>query len=208
MKSVVQRSYARAVSSTQSPLLVRYSLPYTSRDHGASVPCTALRSFSSPAPNSSSSSASSGDSDFTYPKAEDLFHRIIAHCPTKQDMALLADEVGAILGRTMRENEFYYRGFGIRGSKKSANAAAAAAAAPVAPAAPTQFDVRLVGYDASAKIKVIKEVRALLHLGLKEAKELVESAPKVIEKGLSMEKAQELQQAMVAAGAQMELVPH
>lgn len=68
------------------------------------------------------------------------------------------------------------------------------------------FDVKLVGFDAKAKIKVIKEVRAIGGLGLKEAKELVESAPKVIQKDLSQEKADELKAQLEAIGAQVEIV--
>eukprot|EP00535_Pseudo-nitzschia_heimii_P002151 CAMPEP_0197184218 /NCGR_PEP_ID=MMETSP1423-20130617/9495_1 /TAXON_ID=476441 /ORGANISM="Pseudo-nitzschia heimii, Strain UNC1101" /LENGTH=256 /DNA_ID=CAMNT_0042634989 /DNA_START=89 /DNA_END=856 /DNA_ORIENTATION=+ len=48
----------------------------------------------------------------------------------------------------------------------------------------TIFDLKLVGFDAKAKIKVIKEVRSIAGLGLKEAKELVEGAPKVVQKDL------------------------
>ncbi len=51
------------------------------------------------------------------------------------------------------------------------------------------FDVKLTSYDASKKIVLIKEVRALLNLGLKEAKELVESAPAVLKTGLKSEEA-------------------
>jgi large subunit ribosomal protein L7/L12 len=67
------------------------------------------------------------------------------------------------------------------------------------------FELKLVGFDAKAKIKVIKEVRAILGLGLKEAKELVESAPKVIQKDLKPEKAQELKEKLEAVGAQIEI---
>jgi large subunit ribosomal protein L7/L12 len=87
---------------------------------------------------------------------------------------------------------------------------AAAAATPAASEQveeeKTLFDVKLVGFDAKAKIKVIKEVRAIGGLGLKEAKELVESAPKVIQKDLSQEKADELKAQLEAIGAQVEIV--
>jgi ribosomal protein L7/L12 len=48
----------------------------------------------------------------------------------------------------------------------------------------TVFDLKLLGFDAKSKIKVIKEVRAIAGLGLKEAKELVEGAPTIIQKDL------------------------
>ncbi|CAJ1964000.1 unnamed protein product [Cylindrotheca closterium] len=84
----------------------------------------------------------------------------------------------------------------------------AAAAAPVEEVqeAKTIFDLKLVGFDAKAKIKVIKEVRSIAGLGLKEAKELVESAPKIIQKDLKAEKAEELKAALEAVGAQVEVV--
>lgn len=84
----------------------------------------------------------------------------------------------------------------------------AGAAAPVEEVqeAKTIFDLKLVSFDAKAKIKVIKEVRAIAGLGLKEAKELVESAPKIIQKDLKAEKAEELKAALEAAGAQVEVV--
>ena len=69
----------------------------------------------------------------------------------------------------------------------------------------TIFDLKLVGFDAKAKIKVIKEVRAIAGLGLKEAKELVESAPKVVQKDLKPEKAEELKAQLEAVGAQVEI---
>jgi large subunit ribosomal protein L7/L12 len=70
----------------------------------------------------------------------------------------------------------------------------------------TIFDLKLVSFDAKAKIKVIKEVRAIAGLGLKEAKELVESAPKVIQKELKQDKADELKAQLEAVGAVVEIV--
>jgi len=70
----------------------------------------------------------------------------------------------------------------------------------------TIFDLKLVGFDAKSKIKVIKEVRAIAGLGLKEAKELVEGAPKVVQKDLKQDKADELKAKLEAVGAQVEIV--
>ncbi|KAL0585693.1 hypothetical protein ABG067_004617 [Albugo candida] len=56
----------------------------------------------------------------------------------------------------------------------------------------TAFDVKLVSFDAKMKIKVIKEIRAITGLGLKEAKELVEGAPNVIKKDVKKDEAEEL----------------
>ena len=68
------------------------------------------------------------------------------------------------------------------------------------------FDLKLIGYDAKSKIKVIKEVRAITGLGLKEAKELVEGAPAVIKKDLKQEEAEEFQKKLQEVGATMEIV--
>jgi large subunit ribosomal protein L7/L12 len=71
----------------------------------------------------------------------------------------------------------------------------------------TAFDVKLVGFDAKAKIKIIKEVRTIIPtLGLKEAKELVEGAPKVIQKAINMELAQEIKAKLEELGAIIEIV--
>ncbi|OQR84106.1 50S ribosomal protein L7/L12 [Achlya hypogyna] len=58
--------------------------------------------------------------------------------------------------------------------------------------AKTSFDVKLVSFDAKNKIKVIKEIRAITGLGLKEAKELVENVPAVLKKDVKKEEADEL----------------
>ncbi|MBS1255355.1 MAG: 50S ribosomal protein L7/L12 [Deltaproteobacteria bacterium] len=97
--------------------------------------------------------------------------------------------------------------------KFGVSAAAAAVAAPAAAgsadgAAPaeekTEFDVILTSIG-EKKINVIKEVRSITGLGLKEAKEAVESAPKAIKEGVSKEEAEEVKQKLEEAGAGVEL---
>ena len=86
------------------------------------------------------------------------------------------------------------------------------AAAPVAVAAAgaaaveekTEFDVILVDGGAN-KINAIKEVRTITGLGLKEAKDLVEGAPKELKKGVSKEEAEKIKKQLEAAGAKVEL---
>ena len=68
----------------------------------------------------------------------------------------------------------------------------------------TEFDVVLASFGAN-KIAVIKEVRALTGLGLKDAKELVESAPKPLKEGVSKEEAEEVKKKLEEAGATIEL---
>jgi large subunit ribosomal protein L7/L12 len=90
----------------------------------------------------------------------------------------------------------------------SAAAAVAVAAAPAAGAAPaeekTEFTVVLTSFG-EKKIDVIKEVRALTALGLKEAKELVEGAPKPIKEGVSKDEAEKIKAQLEKAGAKVEL---
>ncbi|XP_020230788.1 uncharacterized protein LOC109811443 [Cajanus cajan] len=64
----------------------------------------------------------------------------------------------------------------------------------------TAFDVKLEKFDAAAKIKVIKEVRAFTTLGLKEAKDLVEKVPVVLKQGVTKEEANEMIEKIKAAG--------
>lgn len=92
------------------------------------------------------------------------------------------------------------------GVSAAAPVAVAAAAGVAAPAAEekTEFDVILVEGGAQ-KINVIKEVRALTGLGLKEAKDLVEGAPKPIKEGASKEEAEKIKSQLEAAGAKVEL---
>jgi len=80
-------------------------------------------------------------------------------------------------------------------------AVAAVAAAPVAAEA-TEFDVVLEAAGAE-KIKVIKELRTLTSLGLKEAKDLVDGAPKTVKEKVSKEEAEKVKQVLEAAGAKV-----
>jgi large subunit ribosomal protein L7/L12 len=81
-------------------------------------------------------------------------------------------------------------------------AAHGAAAAPVEEK--TEFTVVLTGAGAQ-KINVIKEVRAVTSLGLKEAKDLVEGAPKAVKEGVNKEEAEKIKKQLEAAGATVEL---
>lgn len=85
-------------------------------------------------------------------------------------------------------------------------AVAAGGAAPAAVAAEekTEFDVVLKSFGAK-KLDVIKVVRELTGLGLKEAKEMVEGAPKTMKEGASKEDAEAMKEKLVAAGAEVEI---
>ena len=93
--------------------------------------------------------------------------------------------------------------WGVTASAPVAVAAAGAAAAE-AGAEQTEFSVNLVS-SGSNKISVIKEIRAATNLGLKEAKDLVDAAPKLIKEGLSKEDAQKLKEGLEKAGATVEV---
>ena len=87
---------------------------------------------------------------------------------------------------------------------------AAAMAAPAAAAAPaveekTEFDVVLTGFDAAAKIKVIKVVREITGQGLAEAKATVEGTPSTLKEGISKADAEALKAQLEEAGAKVEL---
>ena len=87
---------------------------------------------------------------------------------------------------------------------------AAAMAAPAAAAAPaaeekTEFDVVLAGFDAAAKIKVIKVVREITGQGLAEAKATVEGAPKALKEAVSKDEAEALKKQLEEAGAKVEI---
>ncbi len=95
---------------------------------------------------------------------------------------------------------------GVSAAAPVAVAAAAPAAAAAAPAEEkTEFDVILAGFDAAKKIGVIKEVRGVTGLGLKEAKDLVEGAPKALKEGVAKEEAEKIKAALEAAGAKIEV---
>ncbi len=92
------------------------------------------------------------------------------------------------------------------GVSAAAPVAVAAAAGPGAEAAveKDEFDVVLISAG-DKKIQVIKEVRAITSLGLKEAKELVESAPKAIKEGIAKDEAEKIKEKIEGAGGQADI---
>jgi large subunit ribosomal protein L7/L12 len=85
-----------------------------------------------------------------------------------------------------------------------APAAASGASAAAAEEEQTEFNVVLTGFG-SNKIAVIKVVRAITNLGLKEAKELVEGVPSPVKEGVSKEEAEKIKQQLTEAGATVEI---
>ena len=93
--------------------------------------------------------------------------------------------------------------FGVTAA--AAVAAAPAAAAGAAPAEEKDDFTIMLTAAGDKKINVIKEVRAITALGLKEAKDLVEGAPKEVKSGVNKKEAEEIKQKLEAAGAKVEL---
>ena len=98
----------------------------------------------------------------------------------------------------------------VHALEEEVGVSAAAMAAPAAAAAPaaeekTEFDVILAGFDAAAKIKVIKAVREITGQGLAEAKATVEGAPKALKEAVSKDEAEELKKKLEEAGAKVEI---
>jgi large subunit ribosomal protein L7/L12 len=118
-----------------------------------------------------------------------------------EDLSKLTVLEAAQLSKMLEEK------WGVSAAAPVAVAAVAGGAAPAA-AAPveekTEFDVILASAGAN-KINVIKEVRAITGLGLKEAKDLVEAAPKPVKEGVSKEEAAKIKAQLEAAGATVEV---
>ena len=94
--------------------------------------------------------------------------------------------------------------FGVSAAAPVGVAVAAAGAAAPAAEEKTEFDVVLKSFGAK-KLDVIKAVREITGLGLKEAKEMVEGAPKTVKEGVSKDEAETVKKALEAAGATVEL---
>ena len=135
-------------------------------------------------------------SSLSSPRLQTLYDKIVTL--PENEVNILGALVMQVLGRKVFPGEFGGAGGAVGGGGE-------AAAVEEVVEEKTIFDLKLVGFDAKAKIKVIKEVRAIAGLGLKEAKELVESAPKVVQKDLKPEKAEELKAQLEAVGAQVEI---
>lgn len=122
---------------------------------------------------------------------------------TKQDVIDFIANMSVLeLSELIKEFE---EKFGVSAAAPVAVAAVGGAVAQEAPKEEkTEFDVILASVGAE-KIKVIKEVRAVTGLGLKEAKELVESAPAALKEGASKEEAADIKAKIEAAGATVEI---
>jgi large subunit ribosomal protein L7/L12 len=120
------------------------------------------------------------------------------------DLAKIVDDLSALTVLEAAElSKMLEEKWGV---SAAAPVAAAAAAGPAAAAAEekTEFTVMLTAAG-DKKIEVIKEVRAITGLGLKEAKDLVEGAPKAVKEGVNKKDADDMKKKLEAAGAKVEL---
>ena len=124
-------------------------------------------------------------------------------------MAITKEEVlGFIENMTVLELSVFVKEleekFGVTAAAPMAVMPAAAAATAAAPVEQTEFDV-ILSSSGDKKIQVIKEVRAITSLGLKEAKALVDEAPKPVKQGISKEEAAAIKQKLEEVGAVVEI---
>jgi len=201
------RSY-NSISVSQLRPIVPYAMDNFSRQAVVSAP---RRNFHSTMNLNDDASSGGGDdggavktAPFTSPKVEELFNKII--WLDMVEVHLLAELINEKMGLKISdaERERMARGGGGGGGgggNKAEDGEEGAAAAEEK----TAFDLKLTGFDAKAKIKVIKEIRAITSLGLKEAKELVEGAPSIVKKDIKKEEAEELKAKLEGLGATVEI---
>ena len=120
------------------------------------------------------------------------------------DLSKIVDELSQLTVIEAAElSKLLEEKWGVSAAAPVAVAAVAAAAGPVAEEK-TEFDVILTEAG-EKKINVIKEVRAITGLGLKEAKDLVEAAPKAVKEGVSKDEAAKIQKVLEEAGAKVQV---
>jgi large subunit ribosomal protein L7/L12 len=121
------------------------------------------------------------------------------------DLAKIVDDLSALTVLEAAElSKLLEEKWGVSAAAPVAVAAAAGGAAAPAAEAQTEFTVVLAAAG-DKKIEVIKEVRAITGLGLKEAKDLVEGAPKTVKEGATKDEADKLKAQLEKAGAKVEL---
>ncbi len=121
------------------------------------------------------------------------------------DLAKLVDELSALTVMEAADlSKMLEEKWGVSAAAAVAVAAGGAAAGAAAAEEKDEFDVVLADAGAN-KINVIKEVRAITGLGLKEAKDLVDGAPKTIKEGVAKAEAEEMKKKLEEAGAKIEL---
>jgi large subunit ribosomal protein L7/L12 len=142
------------------------------------------------------------DKQFQHAKAEALFQKMILL--QLDEIHTMAELIPEKLGLNLTEADRLF-GTGAAVAVGAGGDAAGAVQEGEPKEEKTHFDLKLVAFDAKSKIKVIKEIRSISGLGLKEAKDLVDGAPKVVKKDIKLEEAEELKKKLEAIGATIEL---
>ena len=127
-----------------------------------------------------------------------------------QDIKELGDKIAALtVAKAVELGDYMEEVYKIKpaggGVVMAAGPVGGPAAAAEKPAEKTEFTVVLAGFDAAKKINVIKVVREITGLGLKEAKDLVEGAPKPVKEGVNKADAKKFKAQLEKAGAKVEL---
>ncbi|MCQ2296684.1 MAG: 50S ribosomal protein L7/L12 [Bacteroidales bacterium] len=123
------------------------------------------------------------------------------------DIKALAEELVNLTVKEVKElGDILKDEYGIEPAAAAVAVAAAPAAGAAAAEEKTSFDVILKGVpDATKKLAVVKAVKDMASLGLKESKELVDNAPKPVKEGVSKDEAESLKKALEEAGAEIEV---
>ena len=122
------------------------------------------------------------------------------------DLSKIVDELSELTVLEAAElSKMLEEKWGVSAAAPVAVAAVGGAAAAPAEEEKTEFDVILAEFDSGKKINVIKEVRAITGLGLKEAKDLVEAHPKPIKEGIAKDEADKLKEQLEGAGAKVDI---
>jgi large subunit ribosomal protein L7/L12 len=124
-----------------------------------------------------------------------------------QEIIDLGDKIVALtVAKAVELGDYLEEKHGIKPAGGGVVMAAPTSAAPAEkPAEKTEFTVVLAGFDAAKKINVIKVVREITGLGLKEAKDLVEGAPKPVKENISKDESEALKKKLEDGGAKVEI---
>ncbi|KAI3846957.1 hypothetical protein MKX03_034449 [Papaver bracteatum] len=162
-------------------------------------------------PNSAIPNERSWNNRFASTSTEEVkpSERVVSLVDEISDLTLLeVADLTEVLRKKLNINEMpimttMMPGLGIGGKVGGGAGGASKGGEEKKAAEKTAFDLKLEGFDAAGKIKIIKEVRTFTDLGLKEAKELVEKAPTLLKKGVTKEEAQKIIEKMTAIGAKV-----
>lgn len=172
-----------------------------------SISSTLRRSFASEAAvNVNVNVTADADADagtdqyqFQHPKSKEMYDKMILL--QAEEIKLISQLINDKLGITITEADKR----GGMGSASSSSDPNHEGGEEEAVEAKTAFDLKLTGFDKKSKIKVIKEIRAITGLGLKEAKAMVDEAPKTVKREIKMEEAEELKVRLEAVGATVDI---